>query len=201
MRLFEVGEHVQEGLPITMDVGHTPCVSLGADVATNELHFIELGNSICRELKHPEDSSVRFRLKRARFDQAAVSTIKLVALHATEPDDDLALIVVARSELPGAPMNGVESAYKHTDPEHLSRTRGYGSGCDVFLFRPGNGLYISWSRELTGLKHNVCFVIAWDGAVLHRLERGSKRRRAPEQPSALSGLELQVRLHQQALTQ
>lgn len=177
MQLFEVGEHVQEGLFVTMEVGHKPCICLGADIETNELHFIELGNSICRELKHPDDAPERFRLKRARLDQNALHIIKLLALHKSEPDDGLALVVVTRSELPGVPMNVVESARKHTDPEHLSRTRGGGSGCDVFLFRPGNGLYISWSRRLTGLKYDLCFVISWDGEVLHRLERGRQRQR------------------------
>jgi hypothetical protein len=177
MRLFEVGEHVQEGLPVTMYVGRMPCVSLGVDIETKECRSIELGNSICRELKHPEDNAVRFRLTRASFDQTALHAIKLVALHKTEPDDGLALIVVARSELPEVPMNRVTSSREHTDPEHLTKVRSDGSGYDVFLFRPGNGLYIAWSRRLTGLKYDLCFVISWDGEELERKwVRGPKRR-------------------------
>lgn len=179
MRLYEVGEHVREGLSISRGNG-IPCISLGLDVETNDWHSIQLGNSIRRELKHPDDGDSLFRLMRGKLDPHAPHILKFLAMYAAEPDDELAFVVVHRCELPGVPMNEVVSAYKHNDPEHLLRTRNTGSGYDTFLFRPGDGLYITWDHRLTTQGYDLRFVITWDGQTLRQLaSRGAQKRLRP----------------------
>lgn len=163
MRLYEVGEHVQEGLSVARSSGRydKPIISLGLDVDTSAWHAIELGNSIRRELRHPADREVPFRLKRGKFDPASHG-LKLVAMQDQDPDDGTALVVIQRCELPGVPMNEVVSAKKHTDPEHLQCSRNTMSGYDTFLFRPGDGLFITWDARLTTSGYTLRFVIEWE---------------------------------------
>lgn len=163
MRLYEVGERVREGFNITFRAGHDPAVfMIGKDETFGTPTCITLASGIRRELRHDDDQNEPFRLRWGKYDETTAG-LQLLAQTEQESDKDgQALVLIDRCELPNIPLTKIEEAYGHPEPMQLTTSRGDdGHQCELVLFNPGDGLFITWDRRLIGTKTDLRFILWW----------------------------------------
>ncbi len=162
MHLYEVGTDVRVGFKVNIREGKKPVIDLVAkDEETGGPTCIALGNSICRELRHPDDWAQPFRLKRANFRDTNAGLVLVSQSEEEGVLDNRALVLIDRCKLPGVRLTEVVSAREYTDPEQVTYSAGDGVRRDMFLFRPGNGLLIRWDKRLLSLETDLLFTVSW----------------------------------------
>lgn len=163
MRFYEVSETIRPGFPIVQEEGHAPYVSITAyDDEYKTPACLALGSSICRELKHSDDQREPFRLLWGSFEHTTAGDMLVAQTEEESNEDNCALVLITRCYLPNVGITRVESADGHLNPERLTYAQGDGVRRDLFIMRPGTGLFIKWDKRLTGASHHLKFIIAWD---------------------------------------
>ena len=163
MRFYEVTETIRPGFPVVQEEGHTPYVSMVAyDDEYKTPSCLALGSSICRELKHQEDKNEPFRLLWGEYVYSTAGGMLIAQTKEESDADNCALVLVTRCYLPRIGITKVESADKYASPERLTYAQGDGVRRDLFIMRPGTGLFIKWDKRLLGADRHLKFIIAWD---------------------------------------
>ena len=175
MFLFEVRENVQTGFKLVMR-NHQALVALGYDNSHQGPVFLPLGNSLEKLLRHPDDQDLPFRLLHARLEEKTTGMV----LTAQTTDDALAegkaLVMVEGCMEQSMGVTVVADAYGRTRPELLSYTEDGAVIRRLFIFKPGDALFISWSAMALDQDYPKRFIIAWDGRDLRELAVGRPRR-------------------------
>lgn len=174
MFLFEVREHVEQGFKLAWRNGEV-LVALGYDTAANGPVWLPVGNSIERELRHPDDSGLPFHLLHAKLEDK--NGMVLTAQSEAEAiKEGRALVLVEACCDPELGATNVAEAYGRSKPELFSYTEDGSMIRRLFIFKPGDAVFISWSARSLGTEHPRRFIIAWDGQQLTEQAVGRPRR-------------------------
>lgn len=175
MRFFEIHDipradsqkFSEEGFQISMTP--YPCVALGPDHEWGHT-VLPLGKSIHRHLAHPEDREVPFRLLFGNLKESNSGLCLVAQTEEAASRDKRALILIDCCHEAGH-INGalIRTAHGCSEPEELSHVQHEGYKRNIYIFRPGSGLFI----DLPAAPDK--FVIEWDGQRL--LEAVCRRRR------------------------
>jgi len=181
MRFYEVSETIRPGFPVEQEEGHKPYVNMVMrDDEYGTPACLALGNSICRELKHPEDQQERFRLLWGSYEYSTAGHMLVAQTEGESDADSCALVLITRCYLPKVGITKVESADKYLSPDHLTYAQGDGVRRDLFRMHPGTGLFIKWDKRLLGATHHLRFIIAWDSEKKElRMEEPERRTMPP----------------------
>ncbi len=176
MFLFEVHEHLEPGFKLVLKNGDA-MVPMGYDDEHKGPIWLPLGNSIESALRHPEDQELEFKLLHAGLDDTT-SGLKLVAQTKTEArNDQRALVLVDGCTDPEVGVTNIAEAFDRTMPELITHSSGSGMTRRLYLFGPGDALFISWSARSLGTNRPKRFIIAWDGYSLTESLVSRPRRR------------------------
>lgn len=168
--------HHLEGFRVTMRPA--PGVCMGSDDQLGSRTILPLGKSITRYLGHREDSSESFRLL---FGKLTDTNSGLCLVAQTEEEarrDDRALLLIDVCTDPSAGVTTrIVEARDRTCPETITYTSEGGGGRQLYLFKPGNGLFISttWHGQPHLMRHK--FILEWNGS--HLVEIPCHRSRRP----------------------
>ncbi len=188
MWLFEVHDDIRPGFKLTLNAGEVG-VPMGFDDAIKTTAWLPVGTSIERALRHPEDQKQSFSLLRAKLED---TTIGLCLVSQTEEEaraEKLALVLVHAITNPELGVTRIAEAHNKPSPELVTFTQGEEHLRNLYVFRPGDALFISWAARALGTDHHKRFIVAWDGEQLKELavsrprrnSRPPKRVRAQEQ--------------------
>lgn len=175
MWLFEVHDDVRAGFRLILKAGEAG-VPMGYDETTNGSAWLPLGNSIERALVHPDDQDLEFQLLRAKLED---TTSGLCLVKQTEEEaraEQLALVLVDGSTDPEVGVTNIAEAFGKPTPELITYARGNGHTRQLYVFKPGDALFISWSAKALDAPRPKRFIIVWDGERLRELAVGRPRR-------------------------
>ncbi len=194
MWLFEVHDDVRTGFRLTLRAGEAG-VPMGFDETTKATTWLPVGNSIERALQHPDDQTQSFVLIRAKLED---TTSGLCLVKQSEEDaraEKLALVLVDGCTDPEIGATRIAEAYNKPSPELITCAQGSGHLRNLYVFRPGDALFISWSAKALGTNQPKRFIIAWDGLELKELAVGRPRRnsRPPKRVREERSREIQPR--------
>lgn len=176
MFLFEVHEHLEPGFKLVLKQGEA-MVPMGYDDEHKGPIWLPLGNSIEAALRHPDDQALEFKLLHAGLDDTT-SGLKLVAQTRTEAyQDERALVLVDGCTDPEVGVTNIAEAFDRTTPELITHSSGSLMTRRLYLFKPGDALFISWSARSLGTNRPKRFIIAWDGEALTESLVSRPRRR------------------------
>jgi hypothetical protein len=175
MFLFEVREHVEDGFKLVRR-GNEAMVALGYDTAAKGPVFLPIGNSIERELRHPDDYNLPFRLLQGKFEEKGVGTVLTAQTREEALKEGKALVLVEACCDPELGVTNVAEAYGKSKPELFSYTEDGSMIRRLLIFKPGDAVFISWSARSLGTERPKRFIIAWDGAQLTEQAVGRPRR-------------------------
>lgn len=163
MKLYEVGEDIRAGFKFTVQEDKKPHITVAVlDDEYGGPACLPLGNSLCRELRHPDDQGQSFLLLWGKLDYQTAGMMLVAQTETEAARDHRALVLIDRCYV-GELMTDVESVDGRTQPEHLTYAAGDGVRRDLFLLRPGDALYIRWHKDLIGARRHRKFIISWDG--------------------------------------
>lgn len=175
MWLFEVHDDVRAGFRLNLRAGEAG-VPMGFDETTNGNAWLPLGNSLERALQHPEDQEVAFVLERARLEDKSAGLILTKQTEDEAHAERLALVLVDGCTDPEIGITRIAEAFNKPAPELITFAQGNGHTRRLYVFKPGDGLFISWSARALGTTHPKRFIIAWDGEELKELAVSRPRR-------------------------
>ncbi len=180
MRFFEVQDEVRDGFRVSMKP--TPGINLGGDEDSDGFVRLPLGSSLRNVLTHPEDLAEAFYLLYGKLEHTSAGLMLIAQPPEEREKDTTALVLVERCDYAPAGIKRVDVAYGKGQPECVTHVREVGLGRDLYLFHPGDGLYIDWDDPTTGRRR---FIIAWDGRELSTLicRPRSARRLPRKQPN------------------
>lgn len=176
MHLYEVGMDVRRGFKVVLAEGKVPVVPMvSKSIETGGPTVIALGKSICRELHHPDDRKRTFRLNRADYHETTAGLMLVAQSEEQNAKDERALVLIDQCWLPTVPMTDVRPAKQYTKPEHLAYSVGDETRRDLFLFLPGNGVFVHWDyRLIPEATEHLRFILAWQKRMV-RDEQGNEK--------------------------
>lgn len=179
MRVYEVSEEIQEGCRVTLRP--TPGVPMGNAKDTKEPVIVPIGNSLGRLLVHPEDQQARFRLMWAKLDVKPNGLFVVAQEEAERDEEAMVWVDLCHDEEIGFTRVGVSREPGHTHPLPLKAVTSNGLQRVLYVFKKGDGLFLSIPAEATLDGKPKRMVIWWDGQQLHQLVRQlvKKSKRAP----------------------
>ena len=162
MWLFEIHDEVRPGFRVSMSPGPAH-VLLGRDDACGNRTCLPIGHSIRKYLEHEDDADADIRLNHARLEERNVGLI--LVRHSVEEarEERKALALVYGCSDPELGETRAEEAWGHGKPEQVTFTQGDGCRCDLYVFRPGDALYIHWPATVLGTHRPKKFIAEWDG--------------------------------------
>lgn len=175
MWLFEVHDSPRLGFRLNLRRGFAG-VSMGYDDATNGESFLPLGNSIESALDHPDDQGLAFSLIRAKLEEKTSGLCLVKQTEDEARDERKALVLVDGCLDRDVGITYIAEAYGKPTPELVTYTQGRGWVRKLYVFKPGDALFISWPAKALGTQHPKRFVITWDGSDLVETPVGRPRR-------------------------
>jgi len=168
MWLFEVTDEVRTGVRLVSQPGRVG-VPLGEIAENGMTRLLPVGKSISRLMAHQDDQKGTFTLYRAAL-KSPPSGRCLVRQPATDARaEKKALVFVDRCLDQELGTTMVAKARGKRPPERIAEFLGDGCSRTLFLFEPGDALFICWPAGALGeerAKTAKRFVIAWDGCQL-----------------------------------
>lgn len=175
MWLFEVNDSVRAGFRLVLRSGEAG-VPMGYDEATNGAAWLPLGNSIERALQHPDDQRESFLLRRAKLEDKTAGLCLAKQSEEEAIAERMALVLVDGCTDPELGTTNIAEAFNKPTPELITYARGNGHLRNLYVFKPGDALFISWSARSLDADRPRRFIIAWDGEQLQELAVGRPRR-------------------------
>ncbi len=175
MFLFEVREHIEDGFKLVMR-GNEALVALGYDTDANGPVWLPLGNSLERALKHPDDQRQDFRLLHARLEEKSAGMVLTAQTREEALAEGKALVLVEGCIDQSLGVTSIAEAYGRSKPEQISYTE---DGCIIrrlFVFKPGDAIFISWSAAALDRDYPKRFILSWEEGVLKELPVGRRPR-------------------------
>lgn len=176
MRLFEIHSEVRPGFRITIEPGRI-------GVRVGEEQFLPLGNSIAKFLAHPDDQRENFLLLHAELQEAPRGLCLTKQGEKEAMEDPEALVFVIRNNDEQG-VTRVEPSRKHPTPALILTGTSPGYVRELYLFKPGDGLYFYHPAAVLGLQNARCTIVEWTGERFEQQSwwRGWGRRRSPKPP-------------------
>lgn len=168
MWLFEVHDDVRPGFKLHLRQGDVG-VSLGYDSAYDNETWLPVGNSIASALRHEEDQELPFKLMRAKFEERNIGFVLTKQTDDEARNERKALVLIDGCTDPGIGVTLIAEAYGRERPELISYAEGKGQLRKLFVFKPGDALFISWPARALGAQAPRRFIISWDGEHLKEL--------------------------------
>lgn len=181
MWLFEVTDTVRPGVKLVLAPGRMG-VPLGTDAVYGTTMMLPIGKSISRLLDHPDDQREEFILLRG-----TLSEDKLVKQTEEEAlAEGKALVFIDRCTEAALGQTRITDAWQKSKPTLIKTYKMVGYDVELYEFKPGDGLFISWSAAALGKLRPKRFAITWDGKqlVAKVFRRRLKQRRAQKQQQA-----------------
>lgn len=181
MWLYEVHDAPRRGFRVSLRPGQA-VVPMGIDEETKCQAVLPIGKSIMRHLDYSADSGKSITLLRARLDY---TTAGLMLVRQDERDaiaERRALVLFDENHDPASGITRVESSMLHSQPQLITWTKGDSCVRSLYLFRPGDGLFVCWSATDDGTPGRPKrFIVHWNGSELVETpcqrQRPKRRRR------------------------
>lgn len=173
MWLFEVHDGPRPGFRLNLRHGYAG-VCMGQEGTCES--WLPLGNSIERALSHPDDQQLQFQLLRAKLED---TTSGLCLVKQTEDEaraERKALVLVDGCTDREIGVTNIAEAYGRSMPELVTYVESGGCVRRLYVFKPGDALFISWPARALNAHKPKRFVIAWDGEKLEETAVGRPRR-------------------------
>lgn len=195
MWLFEVLDSARPGFRITLRSG-CACVHMGVD-DQNRSALLPLGHSLERLLVHDEDQTAEFVLLRAQLKETTAGLCLTRQSEEEAQTEQRALVLFDTWNTDGCVTGAarLEVAYGYPMPDLVTYTKGRECQRGLYVFKPGDAIYIHWVGDKSANEPEKRFILRWDGSQMQeRLCRRRGPRRLPHrQPAARSAEEHQRR--------
>lgn len=185
MWLYEVHEGPRPGLRVSLSSAHVG-VQLGFDDEYATPAVLPLGRSLTRLLVHKDDEQSPFMLMRANLEETTAGLCLTKQSEEEARAEKKALVLIDGRTVAGG-VTHIGHARGKPAPELVTYTQGDGCRRELYVFKPGDALFISWAHEGSRPKK---FVIEWNGqdlveqAVARRWERHHQKRRGRQQEAS-----------------
>lgn len=176
MFLFEVTDVIRAGARLVQQASGIG-VPLGIDKPTGTTILLPVGKSISRWMTHPDDAGGGFILHQAvlKHPPSGRCLVRQPLNEAMSERRALVFVDCCVDEELG--MTRIDKARRRKTPEYIAGFQGQGHTRDLFLFEPGDALFICWPAAAIGVRSPKRFIISWDGQQL--LEEACQRRLPP----------------------
>jgi hypothetical protein len=154
---------------------------MGHDDEVGNQTILPLGGSLWKLLTHPADQTEEFRLLRGNLEETTAGLVLVKQSEKEAREEKRALVLVAGCHDESLGTTKIYTAYDHTSPDPITYTQGDGCKHALFIFRPGDGLFISWPAEALGSTRPKSFIVSWDGTEMKErvVNRNPRRPRRP----------------------
>lgn len=181
MLLFEVHDSPRPGFKLVLKQGEAG-VPMGYDDKVKGDTWLPLGNSVERWLAHPDDQQEKFVLMHAHLEEKNIGFC-LTAQTADEAAlEKRALVLVDSCVDRELGVTNIAEAFDKPTPELVTYTSGAGSSRRLYIFKPGDALFVSWSAASLGTSRPKRFIITWDAEKRQLVETAVGRPRRNSRP-------------------
>lgn len=181
MWLFEVHEGPRPGFKLVLDKGEAD-VLMGYDERVKGPTRLPLGNSIEGALVHPDDQQETFVLRHANLEEKNIGFCLTAQTKDEAAKDERALVLVDGCTDPEVGVTNIAEAYGKPMPELVTFTHGNGTTRRLYLFKPGDALFISWPARALESNRPKRFIISWDAQKKQLVEEAVGRPRRSSRP-------------------
>lgn len=182
MLLFEVHDSPRPGFRLILKHGEAG-VPMGYDDKSGGPTWLPLGNSIERLLAHPDDQDREFELRHAHLEEKNIGFVLTGQTKGEAALEKRALVLVDGCTDREIGVTNIAEAFGKTMPELVTYTQGGGMARRLYIFKPGDALFISWSASALGTDKPKRFIISWDAEKQELVETAVGRpRRNSRQP-------------------
>ncbi len=161
MWLFEVHDDVRPGFRLSLRPGRTG-VSLGYDEEIGGESWLPVGSSIDKWLRHPDDQDLSFGLRHANLEDKNIGLCLTEQTAAEAARDDRALVLIEGCIDAEAGFVDIADAHNRPAPSLVTYASGNGHVRKLYLFKPGDSLYVNWSARALNANQPKRFIITWD---------------------------------------
>jgi hypothetical protein len=181
MWLFEVHDDVRPGFRLILKSGEAG-VPMGYDDKVKGDTWLPLGNSVEKWLRHPDDQQQEFKLLHAHLDEKNIGFCLTGQTTDEAALDERALVLIDACTDREIGVTNVAEAFGKTMPEFVLYTKGDGHSRRLYIFKPGDALFISWSAASLDSNRPKRFVISWDAEKKQLVETAVGRPRRASRP-------------------
>ena len=160
MLLFEVHDSPRPGFRLILKQGEAG-VPLGYDEETKGDTWLPLGNSVERWLVHPDDQAEEFVLLHAHLEEKSIGFCLTGQSKEEAALEKRALVLVDGSTDREVGVTNIAEAFDRPMPELVTYTEGAGHTRRLYIFKPGDALFISWSAASLDSNRPKRFIISW----------------------------------------
>lgn len=181
MLLFEVHDSPRPGFRLILKQGEAG-VPMGYDEKDKSDTWLPLGNSVEKWLAHPDDQNQEFVLLHAHLEEKSIGFCLTGQTTEEAALEKRALVLVDGCTDREIGVTNIAEAFDKPMPELVTYTQGGGHTRRLYIFRPGDALFISWSAASLDANRPKRFVITWDAEQQQLVETAVGRPRRHSKP-------------------